>query len=66
MPLRERPRVQVHWLWPEREVQLRGDAAPGEPPQPILPSLSPKRSGGDTWGRMETVDSRGAGSAHEP
>lgn len=29
MPFREGPRVQVHWLWKEREVQLCGDAAAG-------------------------------------
>lgn len=65
VPLRERPRVQVHWLWPEREVQLRGDAAPGEPPRPSLP-LSPPRdlvgTPGVGW-RLWTPEEWGVGTS---
>ena len=65
VPLRERPRVQVHWLWPEREVQLRGDAAAGEPPRPssfLSPPRDPAGTSGVGWG-LWTPEERGLGTS---
>lgn len=65
VPLRERPRVQVHRLWPEREVQLRGDAAPGEPHSPsslLSPPGDLAGTSGVGW-RRGTPEERGLGTS---